>query len=52
MRHKCRDHVVGGLVVTLLTVPASLTALALRTWPTARTLALGASLLLAGTASP
>ncbi|MFE7644228.1 MFS transporter [Streptomyces phaeoluteigriseus] len=44
------DHVVGGLVVTLLTVPASLTALALRNWPTARTLTLGASLLLAGTA--
>ncbi|MFE9674334.1 MFS transporter [Streptomyces sp. NPDC006259] len=43
------SHVVGGLVVTLLTVPASLTALALRTWPTARTLTLGASLLLAGT---
>ncbi|MFD6922595.1 MFS transporter [Streptomyces sp. NPDC059944] len=44
------NHVVGGLVVTLLTVPASLTALALRGWPVARTLALGASLLLAGTA--
>ncbi|MFF2097415.1 MFS transporter [Streptomyces sp. NPDC102256] len=44
------NHVVGGLVVTLLTVPASLTALALRGWPVGRTLALGASLLLAGTA--
>lgn len=44
------NHVVGGLVVTLLTVPASLTALTLRGWPVGRTLALGASLLLAGTA--
>jgi hypothetical protein len=44
------SHVVGGLVVTLLTVPAALTALALRGWPVARTLALGAGLLLAGTA--
>ncbi|MET7457632.1 MFS transporter [Streptomyces sp. NPDC005574] len=44
------SHVVGGLVVTLLTVPASLTAFALRGWPTSRTLTLGASLLLAGTA--
>ncbi|MGW7265899.1 MFS transporter [Streptomyces sp. NPDC054842] len=43
------SHVVGGLVVTLLTVPASLTAFALRGWPTPRTLTLGASLLLAGT---
>ncbi|MEW2164898.1 MFS transporter [Streptomyces sp. NPDC007084] len=44
------NHVVGGLVVTLLTVPASLTALTLRGWPVGRTLALGAGLLLAGTA--
>ncbi|MFG2308663.1 MFS transporter [Streptomyces sp. NPDC048566] len=44
------SHVVGGLVVTLLTVPASLTALTLRGWPVGRTLAVGASLLLAGTA--
>ncbi|MFK0170430.1 MFS transporter [Streptomyces sp. NPDC090306] len=43
------SHVVGGLVVTLLTAPASLTALALRGWPVPRTLTLGASLLLAGT---
>lgn len=43
------SHLVGGLVVTLLTVPASLTALALRGWPVGRTLALGAGLLLAGT---
>ncbi|MET9561751.1 MFS transporter [Streptomyces tauricus] len=43
------SHVVGGLVVTLLTVPACLTAIALRGWPVARTLALGAGLLFAGT---
>ncbi|MFD7818670.1 MFS transporter [Streptomyces sp. NPDC059785] len=44
------SHVVGGLVVTLLTGPAFVTALALRGWPAPRTLALGASLLLVGTA--
>ncbi|CAG7646687.1 MFS transporter [Actinacidiphila bryophytorum] len=44
------SHVVGGLVVTLLSVPASITAFALRGWPTERTLALGAALLVAGTA--
>lgn len=44
------SHVVGGLVVTLLTAPAFLTALLLRGWPTPRTLTLGASLLLVGTA--
>ncbi|MFE9684047.1 MFS transporter [Streptomyces sp. NPDC006285] len=44
------SHVVGGLVVTLLTVPACLTAMALRGWPVSRTLALGAGLLLTGTA--
>lgn len=43
------SHVVGGLVVTLLTVPASLTAFALRGWPVSRTLTLGASLLFLGT---
>jgi MFS family permease len=43
------SHVVGGLVVTLLSVPASITAFALRGWPTERTLALGAALLVAGT---
>lgn len=43
------SHVVGGLVVTLLTVPACLTAIALRGWPVSRTLALGAGLLLTGT---
>ncbi|MDT0390939.1 MFS transporter [Streptomyces dubilierae] len=44
------SHVVGGLVVTLLTGPAFLTALALRGWPVGRTLAVSAGLLLTGTA--
>jgi MFS family permease len=43
------SHVVGGLVVTLLTVPACLTAITLRGRPVSHTLALGAGLLLAGT---
>ncbi|SHN02744.1 Predicted arabinose efflux permease, MFS family [Actinacidiphila paucisporea] len=43
------SHVIGGLVVTLLCVPASVTAFALRGWPTERTLALGAALLVVGT---
>lgn len=44
------SHVIGGLVVTLLCLPASITAFALRGWPTERTLALGAALLVVGTA--
>ncbi|MFG3582785.1 MFS transporter [Streptomyces sp. NPDC047990] len=44
------SHVIGGLVVTLLCGPASVTVFALRGWPTERTLALAAVLLLAGTA--
>ena len=44
------SHVVGGLVVTLLCGPASITVFALRGWPTERTLALAATLLLLGTA--
>ncbi|MFS8198614.1 MFS transporter [Streptomyces sp. CWNU-52B] len=43
------SHVVGGLVVTLLTAPACLTALTLRGWPVSRSLALGGGLLLTGT---
>ncbi|NUP45393.1 MAG: MFS transporter, partial [Streptomyces sp.] len=43
------SHVIGGLVVTLLCAPASVTAFVLRPWPTERTLALGASLLAVGT---
>jgi MFS family permease len=45
------SHVIGGLVVTLLCGPASITVFALRAWPTERTLALAATLLLAGTAA-
>ncbi|MGW2445684.1 MFS transporter [Streptomyces sp. NPDC001675] len=44
------SHVVGGLVVTVLTGPAFLTALTLRGWPVGRTLAVSATLLLVGTA--
>ncbi|MFG2479200.1 MFS transporter [Streptomyces fagopyri] len=44
------SHVIGGLVVTLLCGPASVTVFLLRGWPTERTLALAAGLLLAGTA--
>jgi hypothetical protein len=44
------SHLIGGLVVTLLCVPASITVFALRGWPTERTLALAATLLLLGTA--
>ncbi len=43
------SHVIGGLVVTLLTVPACLTAITLRGRPVSHTLALGAALLLVGT---
>jgi MFS family permease len=44
------SHVIGGLVVTLLCAPASVTVYALRGWPTRRALDAGALLLLAGTA--
>ncbi|MFF2996899.1 MFS transporter [Streptomyces sp. NPDC057950] len=44
------SHVIGGLVVTLLCGPASVTVFVLRGWPTERTLALAAGLLLGGTA--
>ncbi|WP_329292234.1 MFS transporter [Streptomyces sp. NBC_01455] len=44
------SHVIGGLVVTLLCGPASVTVFLLRGWPTERTLALAAGLLLGGTA--
>ncbi|MGW3634320.1 MFS transporter [Streptomyces sp. NPDC005122] len=44
------SHVIGGLVVTLLCGPASVTVFVLRGWPTERTLALAAALLLGGTA--
>ena len=45
------SHVMGGLVVTLLCAPASITVFLLRGWPTERTLALAATLLLLGTAA-
>ena len=45
-----RSHLVGGLVVTLLCGTGSLTAFALRKWPTNRALSAGAVLLSAGTA--
>jgi MFS family permease len=44
------SHVIGGLVVTLLCAPASVTVYALRGWPTRRALDVGALLLLVGTA--
>ncbi|NJP47310.1 MFS transporter [Actinacidiphila epipremni] len=43
------SHVIGGLVVTLLCLPASVTSFLLRGWPVERTLALGAALLAIGT---
>jgi MFS family permease len=44
-----RNHLIGGLVVTLLCGAGALTAVALRTWPTTRLLRIGAGLLSAGT---
>jgi MFS family permease len=44
------NHLIGGLVVTLLCSAGALTAFALRKWPTARVLGISASLLSAGTA--
>ena len=44
-----RNHLIGGLVVTLLCGAGALTAVALRTWPTTRLLMIGAGLLSAGT---
>jgi MFS family permease len=45
-----RNHLIGGLVVTLLCGAGALTAVALRTWPTTRVLGISAGLLSAGTA--
>src|SRR6202521_5069548 len=45
-----RNHVIGGLVVTLLCGAGALTAFVLRAWPTNRVLMIGAVLLSAGTA--
>jgi MFS family permease len=44
------NHLVGGLVVTLLCAPGAVTAYALRTWPAPRLVIPGAALLAAGTA--
>jgi MFS family permease len=46
-----RSHLIGGLVVTLLCGTGSLTAFALRRWPTGSALRLSAILLSAGVAS-
>jgi hypothetical protein len=44
-----RNHLIGGLVVTLLCGAGALTAFALRGWPTSRVLGISAVLLAAGT---
>jgi MFS family permease len=44
-----RNHLIGGLVVTLLCGAGALTAFALRTWPLDRVLGISAILLSAGT---
>jgi MFS family permease len=44
------NHLIGGLVVTLLSGAGALTAFALRTWPSNRVLAISAILLSVGTA--
>jgi MFS family permease len=44
------NHLIGGLVVTLLCAAGALTAFALRNWPTSRVLVLSAITLSAGTA--
>jgi len=45
-----RNHLIGGLVVTLLCGAGALTAFQMRNWPTSRVLAISAILLSAGTA--
>ena len=44
------NHLIGGLVVSLLCGAGAVTAFALRNWPTSRVLGISASLLAAGTA--
>jgi hypothetical protein len=44
------NHLIGGLVVSLLCGAGALTAVALRTWPAARVLPISAVMLSAGTA--
>jgi hypothetical protein len=45
-----RNHLIGGLVVTLLCGTGAVTAVALRSWPTKRVLGISAITLAAGTA--
>ena len=45
-----RNHLIGGLVITLLCGAGALTAYALRTWPTPRVLVISGVLLSAGNA--
>jgi MFS family permease len=45
-----RNHLIGGLVVTLLCGAGALTAFAMRKWPTSRVLWVSAALLSGGTA--
>ena len=45
-----KNHLIGGLVVSLLCGAGALTAFLLRTWPTSRVLAIAATLLSGGTA--
>jgi hypothetical protein len=45
-----RNHLIGGLVVTLLCGTGAVTAVALRSWPIKRVLGIGAITLAAGTA--
>ena len=44
-----KNHLIGGLVVSLLCGSGALTAFLLRTWPTSRVLAIAATLLSGGT---
>ncbi len=44
-----KNHLIGGLVVSLLCGAGALTAFHLRTWPTSRVLAIAATLLSGGT---
>ena len=44
------NHLVGGLVVTLLCATGAVTAFALKSWPTGRVLSIAAVLLTGGTA--
>jgi MFS family permease len=44
------NHLVGGLVVTLLCATGAITAFAVRSWPTTRVLTMAAALLTGGTA--